>query len=238
MGTIEEVLTPKSTDDQGRTYYEPEHLTVKQTSQYNKSQYEFYELPGMYWESRDALSLDAIYEVSLTSKSKPAGPRTKEGSMYLDIREAVLKGHNALKGDSVYDMPPPLDSDFTPAPAPGATERAPEAQGAWTRHSTHEPSKDPIQERIEKGMAFNAAYTIFANDPKFSYDDADAILQIRAMRDGLYHRVILIPVAAPHYCYEHEQDRQTSDQKPGQWWHTVEGGWCDESRGFVAKEGE
>lgn len=96
------------------------------------------------------------------------------------------------------------------------------------------PIKDPLQTRIEIGMAFNAAYTLIASRPNAW--DADLAPQIRELRDELYHEVIQVPVAPPHFCYEHETIRIQGPS--GGWGHPIEEegslvAYCIEGRGIV-----
>ena len=89
------------------------------------------------------------------------------------------------------------------------------------------PPKDDIQVRIEKGMAFNAAYTLAANDPVFGRADWDsANTEIRLLRDRLYHEVILVPIAPEHFCYIHETTHHGNEA--GVYGHRDGDGWCME----------
>lgn len=85
--------------------------------------------------------------------------------------------------------------------------------------------KTEVQISIEKGMAFNAAYTLKAatllhDEPLW---DAD-IQEIRVLRDKIYHGVILVPVAPLHFCYPCEQPRKQS--KSGVFVHKLGEQWC------------
>lgn len=104
------------------------------------------------------------------------------------------------------------------------------------------PPKDTIQTRIELGMAFNQACALVAgtlgeDDTNFLLDDEHtATHQIRILRDELYHDVIQVPVAPPHYCYGHEQPRRVTGL--GSWLHAVaENVWCVEGAGLLDGKG-
>lgn len=92
--------------------------------------------------------------------------------------------------------------------------------------------KDAVQTRIEIGMAFNQACALIAQHPALApEDDTDCpedriIGWIRELRDQLYHKIIQLPIAPLHYCYEHEQPRVQG--KTGAWGHRDDDGWCME----------
>ena len=201
-------LTIKSTDDKGRTWYEPEHLTVKQGSQYNAKrpehqQYEFHELPGHYWEwNKFALEPGSIYEVTLTTMPNPGH------NDYLDVRSAVLKTapENGYPHEPLFDGPLPQDS---PTLAPGAPE------ASW-----------PQVEGIVKGHVEKIAVRLYvALFPDASPNiDNTGLAFIRGLRDRVYHQLTNQPIAPVGYCYIHEQTCKQG--KTGAWGHRHEDTWC------------
>jgi hypothetical protein len=208
-------LTETNIDNSGRSYYEPVTTMVVSESQYRDNEYALQDLPG-YWQSREALELGGTYLFTLTSKPK-SGPNSRAGSMYQDIRSAVP----AAAGDEH------TPSDHVPTPS------AP--RHASTRPTSQAPAgRDERQVSIEKGMAFNAAYTLIAGglmgQPLIM---SMHIPRIRLLRDLLYHKVILVPVAPIGYCYVHEADCQQSPSS-GRWGHQVNGEWCVD--GVVAED--
>lgn len=82
------------------------------------------------------------------------------------------------------------------------------------------PVKDDRQVSIEKGMAFNAAYTLIASLGVENCPLEGWPRSIRQLRDQMYHDVIQVPVAPPHYCYRHEAERKQSP-KTKAWGHMV-----------------
>lgn len=102
-----------------------------------------------------------------------------------------------------------------------------QAQGTKDTAAQVESPQDPIQERIERGMAFNAAYTILAQRPvNDEAQNQDFIEDLRRLRDILYHDVIRVPVAPLHYCYEHETAR-IQNPKSSNWAHRLpDKTWC------------
>lgn len=88
-------------------------------------------------------------------------------------------------------------------------------------HFPGPPAKDAIQTRIEIGMAFNAAVQFVSSD---WWEKGGSTEDVRVMRDRLYHEVILVPIAAPHHCYLHEEPR--AQGKGGGWGHRDGEGWC------------
>ena len=82
------------------------------------------------------------------------------------------------------------------------------------------PPVDHIQARIEKGMAFNAAVALLAQQ-RLSLPVLFS--RLRQLRDALLHGVIRVPVAPPHFCYEHETERVQSP-RTGAWGHRLPDG--------------
>ena len=93
-------LEVRSVDSTGRTYYE---ATVRRpygisTIPGHDTEYQLDGLSG-FWQLdaqtiaallNGKLVLNAWYKLALTTKPKPPGPRTNPGSMYQDIKKAVL----------------------------------------------------------------------------------------------------------------------------------------------------
>lgn len=204
-------LTIEGQDDKGRTYYNPVTATVRGVSQYNTNQYSFAGLPGYWeWQGDWALTKGTTYELKLSSKPK-AGPNARPGSLYQDIRSAVA-------------------TDSAPSVQPPQSQREGQETPPWDDEegAKHLPGeyKDPVQIRIEKGMAFNAAYTLLAGI--FSHPTIpnkvpiweNVPAELRQLRDRIYHEVILVPVA-PRWCHKHHQPLQHSTS--GKWGHLVDG---------------
>jgi len=116
-------------------------------------------------------------------------------------------------------------------------------QVEWKDGPTEEirtpPAKDAVQERIEKGMAFNMACTLMAGG-KLDYGeewDADTVVAtIRTWRDRLLEEVIHVE---PHFCMEHKKARIQTPK--GGWFHphveeSDQSLWsCVESMGLIAR---
>ena len=93
-------------------------------------------------------------------------------------------------------------------------------------------AKDDVQARIERGMAFNGAYTLMAatlageteEGATFLLQGPDTLTEIRRLRDRLYHEVIQVPVAPLGYCYRCEAN--TLQGKTGSYGHQTPDGWC------------
>ena len=229
--TLDELVIIEQ-DQQGKTHYEPVDLTAKRQSQFHTEHWEFVEMPGLYWDAGPkALTIGATYTVKLTTKLK--GGNSKPGSLYMDIREALPIGR-AVPATGSQQAPV---APQAPARAPQAPQGIPEPPGEENR--TPPPAKDAIQERIEKGMAFNGAYTLAAGSASENWvaGDDGMIKWIRAIRDQLYHEVIQVPVAPPRYCYEHDQERKANATNPGVWFHEHEGNYCT-GAGMVDQQGQ
>lgn len=162
-----------------------------------------------------------------------------EGVGVGDFREWIIRKGNLKQGkDGKYtsdyfwdlegfDEPPnePLAEPFVGKPLPDAAQ-APQ-------RGSQEPPSDDIQTRIEKGMAFNAAYTLVsAVRGSTGMDYEAAVPRIRWLRDLIYHEVIQMPVAPAHYCYSCEQafvlGPAGANGSPGRWRHRLGDGWCME----------
>ena len=165
-------LQVRSQDDQGRVYYDNVIRRIKGVSQYNQMQYSLDGLPG-FWESRIPLNVGVSYDFRLATRPKPPGPQTKPGSMYQDIKSAV-----PADGDPHQNPPDPWSPNELPEP--------------WAGPQT---TKDPIQTRIELGMAFNGAIALYASGCRkqgIMFTDT-----IRQLRDELYYEVIQAPPVPP-----------------------------------------
>ena len=79
-----------------------------------------------------------------------------------------------------------------------------------------------IQGHLEK-----LAVELYVGTEDFGDKDYDEIiLDIRRLRDQLFHGLKTYPPAPLHYCYRHERSRDRS-KKSGMWGHpTTDGSWC------------
>lgn len=206
-------------DASGRTYYEAVQLTVKWMSKKKHNQFEFVEMPGIYWDwfkDQPSLVNEAKYNLILTSKDNPGH------NPYLDIRTATAV-HSA---PAAAPGQPPVAPQMRPAPpAPGTV--APLVTTAF-----------PQVEGIVKGHVENIAVQLYiAFLSNLSIDSEPGLATIRELRDRVYHELTNQPIAPSHYCYEHEQPRKDDG---GRWFHPVteDGalGWCMDDGTFVAKD--
>ena len=228
-------LPVERVDDQGRTWYAPVTWRVNHQSQYNKSQYDFLEYKGTYWDAGDtALTVGESYDLTLTSKPK-SGPSAKPGSMYLDIRSAK----------PVDTMPEPDQRDPYPDP--------PEPQRPLTaRDIVHGRSEDnqrtdtlpnlaPPVEGPVKGHVENIAVRIYLAERgigPFVVGDID-LEYIRQLRDRVYRQLTNVPIATEHHCYTHEVPYVGN--KAGKYGHRDEDsptGWCMEAQDDLESHGE
>ncbi len=86
-------LEVRSVDNTGRFFYEATVRRVREVSQYNPEQFNLDGLTGYWQVAQDGTTPVVVgtwYKLALTTKPKPPGPRTNPGSMYQDIRKAVL----------------------------------------------------------------------------------------------------------------------------------------------------
>ena len=252
MRTISDL--PVKNESKGKTYYHGIMATCRGTSQYSDTQYNFDDLEG-YWEIGNgrAPGKGSTYILELATKPK-TGANAKPGSFYCDIvsiRPATADEQESGAPGSSDDLWEPE----SPAPFPDnggfanaqaiATEvveeyRNPRDMEPQTEIRTP-PEKDNVQTRIEIGMAFNAAYTLIAGDPSQWTDGDNAVLDLRILRDRIYHGIIQVPVAPINYCYEHEQKRIQS--KSGAFIHKLGEQWCSvdgilDATGNPVTEGE
>ena len=151
-------------------------------------------------------------------------------SPQVTVTQGSLKsGKNGqYPSDFFYDLVSMREAD-TPTPAPPSTISK-EDSPPWDEPGPQypappPPAKDAIQARIEAGMAFNAAVALLIPElPVIGKDRAEVLSamfsSLRQLRDGLLHGVIQVPVAAPHFCYEHETPRIQSP-KTGVWGHLM-----------------
>lgn len=156
-----------------------------------------------------------------------------------DRPEVVIERGNLKEGkdgrystDYFYD----LVSIDTPSNAERPTPQRdsssiPHPSGKGIQEQPPAPSLDPIQERIERGMAFNAAYTLLAQRPlQESLVDEDFIADLRRLRDVILREVVQVPVAPMHYCYDHEATR-IQNPKSNNWAHQLpDKTWCVEAQ--------
>lgn len=143
----------------------------------------------------------------------------------------------AAAGAQVAVPPPPFDQ-----PNYEAERRRYEAEGmageddGTTAPPPQEqgyPAPDHVQVRIDKGMAFNAAYTMAASPMDGDWGNEDAMLAyVRRLRDRFLHEVIEVPIAPAHYCYEHESPRRYVKNRED-WFHEHEGGFCLKQGGII-----
>ena len=207
-------LVPKN-EANGKTYYELIVLWCKGASQHNskkeaeKHQFYFHGLED-YWtiNKHPAPEVGSWYTVGLSVKPADKGA-------YRDI--VSIEPADAPSGSQEPDA---MEDHFE--------EQGDQRDGRQTREPV-KPPKEPIQERIEIGMAFNGAYTLIASQGC----QGEMVAEIRMLRDRLLHEVILIPPAPAHYCYEHEAAR--SSIKGETWVHRVsETVFCHEAGLFSA----
>ena len=136
--------------------------------------------------------------------------------------------------DETPPMGPPSQSTNYKSPTPQGSAVSGQPQPV----SRGSEPKDAIQTRIDIGMAFNAAYTLL--DRVFTgsaFTIEEMCQKVREYRDHLYHEVIQVPVAPPHYCYEHEQPRRRitaewQGMEAGTWLHDAGTDWC--TPGYLA----
>jgi len=171
----------------GQVFYAATVQKVLALSQYNPNQYSLAGLPG-FWEidgktqaslPNGALQLGAWYKVALSTKPKPPGPRTNPGSLYQDIKKAVL-------------------ATDTEIPEQQPTQAANSPETGSQRHQDR-----PVGD-FNTGMAFNQACTLVAalitSDHPQARDwlDYDYIIEeVQALRERLYHDVLMQPIGAP-----------------------------------------
>ena len=73
-------------------------------------------------------------------------------------------------------------------------------------------NRTPTEIRIDKGMAFNAAIALVANDPA-AWTDSEyqsVFDDIRQLRDQLYRDIVFKDTAPEHYCYDHKKPRSNN----------------------------
>ena len=219
-------LTVESIDQTGRIFFELCQRRVKGTSEFNDNQFLFDGLSGFWEWNGPALEMAAWYELQLTAKAKAAGPRTKPGSMYLDIRSAA-KLDDVAAEDAANDpgvqlqvaqgtpatvvFRPDLATPAAPA-APGIPTGFPDVRGEVRGHVENLALRAYIAHVGERGVDMYATSVLH---------------DIRQLRDRLYHRLTSQPIAPEHYCYIHEEVRwQSSDT--GQWEHVADDVVCVE----------
>lgn len=167
-----------------------------------------YKMPGSNYETtlygkdwglvNDWNPGDAVTAVLVRGRSKEGKDSSKDYNYFWDLVE--LTSSDAAKAGP-----------------------APEAQGTKDTAAQIETPQDSIQERIEKGMAFNAAYTILAQNAQvYESNITQGLADIRLLRDRIYHEVIRVPIAPLHYCYQHETPRILSSR--GAWGHILPDG--------------
>ena len=111
---------------------------------------------------------------------------------------------NLLQAKPSRKQPEPEEPIFDDEPEPPYDVEHREPKESTESHFAGPPAKDDVQVRIEKGMAFNGAVALTA---PLLLDDIDAIVQnVRALRDRLYHEVILVPIAPAQPKTEAIQD--------------------------------
>lgn len=215
-------LQVRSTD-KGKSYYESITRQCKGTSQYQKTQFSFENLEG-YWESSDPLTIGQWYDLELATRPK-TGQNSKPGSLYMDIVRAS-PAEDAVSGQDLQDQAEWWEDMGDPR-----------AQEPAERPIPAEQPKDPIQTRIEKGMAFNAAVS-FMVGTDYPHDyTSDSLSSIPHQLQELWHRIyweVIEPGILPaHYCFDHKLPRRGT--KSGTYVHEVGDRWCSEDGMYDAQ---
>lgn len=174
------------------------------------SQYPFQLLLGREPEIYDAWNVGSIAWVSIAQGGVKTGKSGQYATDYFYNLSSIGDGDSA-------DVAPPTAQHSDRQPRQGTPANP------TTDYQAPPPVTD-VQTRIEIGMAFNAAYTLLAGD--HSREEPVSPSDIRQLRDCLYHEVIRVPIAPPHYCYEHQKPRIQG--KTGAWGHREEDGFCME----------
>ena len=195
-------LTVEKTDPDGRVHYAPILVKIIRMSDYNKSEYKLAGIGGFWkWEGNWALSEGTTYNLLLPSKPKPPGPNTKDGSMYLDIRQATLP---------VVDQNEPTDSQ----------PQGPLVKRSDMEHkipSFHEPP--PVPQAL--GACQNHAMAFIESGIIPVPEGREPLNFLRELRDRVYREVNQAAYrSSPHYCYKHDQNRVQGSK--GGWGHKIE----------------
>jgi len=131
--------------------------------------------------------------------------------------------------DYFWNLQDIVGGDNVPASRPTNRPAATAPQEAPPVDSGPPVRQDDVQVRIEKGMAFNAAYTLLAKAK------APSTMDLRKLWSEIYHDVIERGVPPLHYCFDHDEPRKQTEK--GGWFHPmVDGdhlGYCVENEGFV-----
>ena len=195
---ITTALELENTDATGRNYYAPITATIIGISRYTSDEFLIAGLDGYWkWWGEDPLQVGAEYELVLATKPK-AGPNTKPGALYRDIRGAAATG---LVTPPAPRKQPQNGSQGRGLPSPVEPE-------------SHQ---DVIQYRISVGMASNIAALWLAHHS----DGIPTPLSLRFLRDQVYLDAVRHPVCE-HWCHEHMEPLILSPT--GVWGHVLDDG--------------
>ena len=136
-------------------------------------------------------------------------------------------------------LSPQLSDPDAEAP-PQHTEPAIPETGRRDGASTPATYQEQQARGYDLGMAFNQAVHLAAAEPQLKptpRTDAELMQRIRYLRDRLLAEVILTAPRPAHWCFDCglPYDRTERGER-GTRYHIVEGGYCVEGQGFLAKE--
>ena len=208
-------LTPRGEPVNEKQYFEPVIRQCKGGSKFNdkkdaeQQQFQFENLDDYWTIGRNpAPARGQWYSLELSTKPADKG-------MWRDIvRIEAVDGPAAQQSASQSQQD--VDELFAGKPEPEQEQRRPP------------PPVDDVDVRIRKGQAANMAVALIAAQGC----DGEAVVEVRLLRDRIFHEVLDVPVAPLHYCYEHEKARKPSPG--GTWVHTVA---LDEYEAFCTKAG-
>ena len=196
--TVMTELELENTDATGRNYYAPITATITGISRYSSDEFLVAGLDGYWkWWGEDPLQVGAEYELVLATKPK-AGPNTKPGALYRDIRGAEATG---LVTPPAPRKQPQNGSQGRGLPSPVEPENY----------------QDAIQYRINVGMCSNNAATMLAAHS----NGLPTPRQHRYYRDQLFLGSVRHPVSE-HWCHTHIEPLILSPT--GVWGHVLEDG--------------
>jgi len=194
-------------------------------------------LYGQDWGDIEGLAVGQTHNWAIEKGNLKSNKDGRYSSDYFWDFRGTLESAPTLQDDApIFDDEPEPPYDVEHREPKKSTES----------HFAGPPAKDDVQVRIEKGMAFNGAVALTA---PLLLDDIDAIVQnVRALRDRLYHEVILVPIAPAQpkteaiqdakdrqRCEEHNNAPFIDGKHPV---HEIQGnqsvlvGWCYADGGF------
>ena len=150
-------------------------------------------LYGKDWHDVDGWEVGDTADVGISKGGLKSNKDGKYQSDYFWDLASIEESSGRQPAPHEKRSAPASDDDRGPGrytddePPPQNTQRA----------RTDKP--DYIQTRIEIGMVFNAAYT-FMTSTKWTGTPFSSI-NLRELRDTIYHQVIQVTVAPEHYCY-------------------------------------